>query len=334
MSRSIGQLGVPRRFPKDERLDQHSSGRLVTNGFASRAPGRACFWYTRGFLLFQSRGDPIQVSKQFLPNIVSVLRYLTFLTISIIICNSICSYLTKYVYPLAMMAQTSSIWILIVITVERFIAVYFPLQAKFICTPTITTVALALTILTAVVYNFVRFWEYKLEWDANSAVYLVELLRKDEEYLRVYVLWLYLITQFIYPFASLVVLNGLIVFKIRVAKAYRETLSRQQTKEYKTANMMVMVIVIFILCNTLAFCLNVLETIQGGRLKQQNWFFLCTDVNNLLVECNSACNCVVYYKYSLRYRLAVKKCLRRSNSHDIAYHAVALAQVSTSNCCD
>ncbi|VDO84025.1 unnamed protein product, partial [Soboliphyme baturini] len=46
----------------------------------------------------------------------------------------ILNYLIVSLYPLSMMSQCASVWMLVVITAERFIAVCYPLAARRICT--------------------------------------------------------------------------------------------------------------------------------------------------------------------------------------------------------
>lgn len=55
---------------------------------------------------------------------------------------------TVTIYPLALMAQTMSVCVLVVITLERYIAVQFPLRAQFICTNSKALLALIACLMT------------------------------------------------------------------------------------------------------------------------------------------------------------------------------------------
>jgi hypothetical protein len=75
-----------------------------------------------------------------------------------------------YVYPLSMMLQSASVWLFMLITTERYIAVVHPLRVGVYCSASRARIAIVAVVLSAVAYNFVRFWEYSLEdsWDEAS----------------------------------------------------------------------------------------------------------------------------------------------------------------------
>ena len=67
---------------------------------------------------------------------------------------------TVAIYPVGMVAQTASIYLTVVVTVERYVAVCWPLKARFICTRTRTKVAILLVCIFSIAYNIPRFMEY------------------------------------------------------------------------------------------------------------------------------------------------------------------------------
>ncbi len=48
--------------------------------------------------------------------------------------ESVFPYTTPYVYPIGLIAQTASVYLTVLVTVERYIAVCHPLKAKLMCT--------------------------------------------------------------------------------------------------------------------------------------------------------------------------------------------------------
>ena len=48
--------------------------------------------------------------------------------------ESVFPYTTPYVYPIGLIAQTASVYLTVLVTVERYIAVCHPLKAKLVCT--------------------------------------------------------------------------------------------------------------------------------------------------------------------------------------------------------
>lgn len=89
------------------------------------------------------------------------------------------AYSTRYVYPLCMMTKSCSLYLMVLITIERWIAVCRPLQvtflkvgkstsrlyifqAKVLCTNRNTLKAGIFIIIFSIVFNFPRFFDYKI----------------------------------------------------------------------------------------------------------------------------------------------------------------------------
>ncbi len=218
------------------------------------------------------------------------------------------AYLLVFFQPLPLIAQTASIWALILITVERYMAVCYPFLAKRFCTTNRSLLALGLLIIWALSYNFCRFWEYELVVQSNITTYR-KLLKGNGGYQQVYTMYMYLIFMFLIPFILLSSLNIRIMISIRKAGLKRQIMSlrKENRKEQKITVMMLIVILVFLICNCLAFILQIFE-VCSLRIPIHLFFFL-TDISNLLVEVNSSINCVIYYKFCVKYRIEVKRIL-------------------------
>lgn len=217
-------------------------------------------------------------------------------------------FLTLYFYPLCLMAQSASAWTMIVISVERYLAVCRPFVALVVCTVKRAAISLTLVFIAAVLYNVCRFYEYTLDEEDPHYHSMKMNLRDNEWYKRIYINWMYLFALFVVPFGFLSVLNSMVIIGLNQAQANRRELSSQQNSEHKTALMMVIVMLIFLLCNFLALILNAIETLKVDLINDhKDLFFLFTDVNNLLVEINSSVNCIVYYYFSQKFRTAFNR---------------------------
>ena len=78
-------------------------------------------------------------------------------------------YATPYVYPMALTAQTASVYLTVAITVERYVAVCLPLKARSLCTHKRARWCVLAVFSFAVLYNFTRFFEYR-----HDTVYIWE----------------------------------------------------------------------------------------------------------------------------------------------------------------
>ena len=68
-------------------------------------------------------------------------------------------YITPWVYPVGMIAQTGSVYLTICVTIERYVAVCLPLKARYLCTFGRAKIYVAGVGFGAVLYNLPRIWE-------------------------------------------------------------------------------------------------------------------------------------------------------------------------------
>lgn len=129
--------------------------------------------------------------------------------------------LAPVVFPLAMIAQTVSVYLTLTVTLERFVAVCHPLQARSLCTYGRARLYVILIIAFSTLYNLPRFWEVGLveeySKELNSTIYSVAptSLRDNHIYISLYIHWLYLIFMYFLPFSCLAVLNTAIYRQVR-----------------------------------------------------------------------------------------------------------------------
>ncbi|KAK9497380.1 hypothetical protein O3M35_004712 [Rhynocoris fuscipes] len=211
-------------------------------------------------------------------------------------------FLSTVVYPIALIAQTCTVYLTLTVTLERFVAVCHPLQARSFCTYGRAKLYVILIIIFSILYNLSRFWEVKVEveydMDYNVTMYtpVPSSLRNNQMYISVYIHWLYLLFIYFLPFIILAVLNTAIYMQIRKANQERQRLSRLQKKEICLATMLLCVVIVFFLCNILALITNVLEAFYGIVLTKM------VKTSNLLVTINSSVNFIIYVIYGEKFK--------------------------------
>lgn len=119
--------------------------------------------------------------------------------------------------------------------------------------------------------------------------------RRNQLYISIYVTWMYLVFMYVLPFVSLIVLNYLIFLAMRKANATRARLSSQEKKEHNLAHMLLMVVVVFFVCNLLALVINILELFDLN-------YDLLIKVSNLLVTVNSSINIFIYCTFGNKFK--------------------------------
>lgn len=125
-------------------------------------------------------------------------------------------FLAPVIFPIALIAQTVTVYLTLTVTLERFVAVCHPLQARSLCTYGRARLYVVLIIIFSTLYNLSRFWEvtvkeqYHRGYNTTVYVLMASPLRNNRIYISVYIHWLYMIFIYFLPFSCLAVLNAAI----------------------------------------------------------------------------------------------------------------------------
>lgn len=132
-------------------------------------------------------------------------------------------------YPLSLMAQTASVWTVIAITVDRYLAVRYPLHMRAWCTANrARTVVLFITII-AILFKMPSFFEVTL----NECGHLMKTSLRDHHlYFTIYYTYGYLLLMLATPFLFIIVLNARILSIIHRAnlERYRMNVVRRSSR--------------------------------------------------------------------------------------------------------
>uniref|UniRef100_A0A914UN25 G-protein coupled receptors family 1 profile domain-containing protein n=1 Tax=Plectus sambesii TaxID=2011161 RepID=A0A914UN25_9BILA len=215
-------------------------------------------------------------------------------------------HLILYIYPVTVMLQCASVWLLVIITIERYVAVCHPFAVGRYCTRRRAVTAVIVTLFLAVAYNFVRFWEYERDKEGH----IQALLRKNQMFLLFYQNIATTLTQFVIPLIALCSLNMQVARTIIRAIENRRQLTASERREHTDATMMLFVVLVFLFCYTFSCILNIAEILDRDVFLQPLGHFL-NDVNNILVIINSSSSFLFYIKYSTRFRAELRSVLLR-----------------------
>ena len=197
-------------------------------------------------------------------------------------------YVEVYAWPMASVAQTAAVWLVVVLTADRFVAICRPLHAAHYSTITRVRRAVATVWMMAILYNLPRFFErVVIDVDVsadNSTVASQQVvtatspatdalsvtssprtvvdgrrvavnktaMRDNPVYFLVYKTCLFFVVRFLIPFTALAFFNQRLIRAMRESDQIRRRSTRGVAaaggKERQYTRTLVVVVVVFVVC--------------------------------------------------------------------------------------
>ncbi|KAL6739703.1 hypothetical protein Aduo_013128 [Ancylostoma duodenale] len=212
---------------------------------------------------------------------------------------------TLIAYPLSLIAQAGSVWTCVAITFDRFIAVFFPIKKRVWATPHTSTYIICGVAFFSVLFKLPAFFEITLN---EYGQITPSSLRLDATYQLVYMTYMYLIFILLIPWTVIIVLNGIVIQKVREAYrthkrlTQRNTRGRRDTDERKMTVMTIVMTGIFVLCNIPPAINNIIESYAP---QYRDRYRHRIPLSTLLVCVNSASNILIYCWFNRQFRRSV-----------------------------
>ena len=211
-------------------------------------------------------------------------------------------YLRVYSFPVLYMTQTQTIWLTVIIAVNRYIAVCVPYSVPRLCTLMYVHREIVAVTVFSVLYNTPRFFEARVTSHGdNTPGWTHTDLGNDVHYKYIYTDGLYYVFSFILPLLILSFVNT------KITVAYRATLKRRRRmtsrccdNEKNITLVMIIVVVVFILCQAPA---RVLQMVWGYKYKHcSELIYYFTHITNTFEVFNSSVNFLIYFVFRKRFR--------------------------------
>ncbi|VDL74133.1 unnamed protein product [Nippostrongylus brasiliensis] len=286
-------------------------------------------------------------------------------------------YTTVYILPFGYMAQTCSIYFTVAAAFDCYINVCWKSLSKDYCTIRKAKQICFSVIVVSIMYNSLRFPQFNLRkcFHETSGEQIIEICPTSLFFTinMVYNVYMYMVLMTLLPFLFLLCLNAIIVLRQSLDTKQKEVnceiqcllidhlidlfsskvdsndsllkpVSNTQGGGDDTITM-IMVVILFLACNTLALIVNVIETFFDPDPLLLN---LLSDASNFLVVLNSSVNCVIYFVFNKEYReifltkfyqtvdklsrktlcCCCRCCLWRRHRQDLVYHPVSNATIT------
>lgn len=236
--------------------------------------------------------------------------------------------LCKLAIFLGYVCSDISVWLIIAVTIERYIAVSYPLKASAFCQVKRARIAILLPIGTISAINFHFFWTVELsEKNYENKKVAMQCDAAPEFAFLVNDVWPW-VDAAIYSFVPMViisVLNSLIVYKVCQANHEREYLLKEEQRNNRRKNkhnsaeaskkltVMLLAVSFTFLITTLPMNIVVIATIfwnnssSNQGLEEIGGFKLAMTVSKLLMYVNHSINFFLYCATGKKFRRQIIK---------------------------
>ncbi|XP_069114762.1 probable G-protein coupled receptor 139 [Argopecten irradians] len=260
----------------------------------------------------------------------------------------------KVVAFLGYVCSDSSVWLIVAVTVERYIAVCFPLKASNLCRMRKARYIVFVPILALCLVNFHFLWTVQLRFDESNTtnpVYICDAGPKFSDLVNEVWVWVDAGIYSFVPFVILLILNGRIIQKVCVAKNERKQLitadrngcSNIRSKHSGTGEvsrkltMMLLMVSFTFLLTTLPMNIILIMTKSWNEQNQQQRadFYLAKTVSELLMYLNHTINFFLYCISGRKFRRQILSLLcREVPNHNEDTTLAATRNIALSKCND
>lgn len=235
-------------------------------------------------------------------------------------------YMQIFLWPLVHITQFWTIYITILIAVNRYIAICKPYEAHKLCKKSLVRIQIGIVILFAIVYNVPRFLEYEIEKVMENNITEISAIptsmKKNELYRLLYESLAYGIFVFFAPLLTIIILNYCLIKELIAVRRRLITQNTGSEEESNITNVMVIIILIFIFCQTPALINQILGfVLTDSGYKCGNAYYYYYHISNMLVSANSSTNFFVYCAFRKQFRNRVKNiCFKKTKINNRTHY--------------
>lgn len=250
-------------------------------------------------------------------------------------------YVLLVIWPVAGIAQMTGVWLVVLVTVERYVAVCHPLMVKRVMTMTKTRLAIATIFAFVFLFNVPTFFDLetrlvKCEENREELVITVTRLSLYHPYQLVYKTILCFIFRTALPLCVVVYCNVRLVSAVRTssksfsdsrssgssARAAAATAAAAEPSQQKQGDdlntITIFLVAVFVACELPdAFCRALMTVKFYVPSLPLSWveMWVIGIVTNFLLTINSSVNVVIYAVTGKRFRYVLLHSFCRKRSH-------------------
>ena len=218
-------------------------------------------------------------------------------------------YVKKYINPWGYITQCWSIWITVLLAINRFIAVCCPLVSKRWLALNKARIQVAVVVVCSVAFNIPRFLQYNIVRKSSGNITYVpraeiSAVGRNAMFELVYFNIFYTVLIVIVPLIIVVVLYTIIVRKIRRlrVKKERDSVTRLGSQERNITLVALIVVIELVLCHALDRVLAIIKYIHPNQTNCPHPLLYLSHIANFLLVINSSTDFFIYVIFSKRFR--------------------------------
>ena len=245
--------------------------------------------------------------------------------------NNTHAYIIAYVFPVALMSKMATIWVTVLIGVNRYIIVCLPLRASQWCTLSKVKMQVAVVLVVAVICSIPRFFKYRVihvTWARdNSTSYIIEQtgLERNAFYMTYHIVMYFMLLSSV-PLCILTLLTVRLIQAMKVHHRMQLEMNRVSNKmDSSVTPAFVIVVVVFIIFHTPMFVSRLLDFLPiwdnyGEIMFEVNCFVW--EIGSMLVVLSSTVNFAIYILACKSFRdvLIETVCTRRTDMQVVIAH--------------
>ncbi|CAD5113432.1 unnamed protein product [Dimorphilus gyrociliatus] len=231
--------------------------------------------------------------------------------------NTLLSFCGAYVYPLALVSETTTIYLTLLVTVNRYVSVCKPYEVSRIRSVTHARRYVCLIVLLSFAINLPRFFEYDYISTENSTRSARTSMADNHVYKIVYANSIYCLVMFLVPLTTLIILNHRLIRALREARRKRAQLLNSDTSrsEDDITLVLIVVVLVFVVCQTPALATQILHSFLEDEQKECPMpYYFYERLSDFMVVVNSSLNFTIYCFCSKRFRQILKNLICKVNS--------------------
>jgi len=230
-------------------------------------------------------------------------------------------YLQVYAWPVVCTAQTATIWLTVLISTERYVAICAPLRAGRVGVGKVRLAIVVIGIMS-IIFNVPRFFEFRPQTvlvnvvgvDGVDVLSRVELrdtdLRLNSVYRYLYNMALFVIVMYAAPLSTITALNIRLTSAVTQARRNWSALNSTQKRELRASVLPLVIVLVFAVCCTVSLLGFVLDAVAAAAVDDYpRWLQQFVAIVNVLVIFNSAINFVLMLCFGAKFRRMLRQAI-------------------------